>query len=99
MDIKLAMNANRLVQDLRTKDGEERKLKEACQDFEAMFTGLMLKSMRSTVPEDSLFGTSNQKEIFQSMFDQEIAIDIAHSSNNFGIGDALYQKLVNKLNK
>jgi len=96
MEIKPSFNANMLARDLQASDARERKLKEACEDFEAMFTGMMLKSMRSTVPEDSLFGTSNQKEIFQSIFDQEIANDIAHSTNNFGIGDALYKKLVQK---
>ena len=96
MEIKPSFNANMLARDLQASDARERKLKEACEDFEAMFTGMMLKSMRSTVPEDSLFGSSNQKEIFQSIFDQEIANDIAHSANNFGIGDALYQKLLQK---
>ncbi len=99
MEIKQALNPNMLARDLQAKDTGDRKLKEACEDFEAMFTGLMLKSMRSTVPEDNLFGTSNQKEIFQSMFDQEIANDIAHSNNNFGIGDALYRKLSQKMTK
>ncbi len=99
MEIKNSFNAKMLERDLRAKDNEDRKLKEACEDFEAMFTGLMLKTMRSTVPKDGLFGTSNEKEIFQSMFDQEIANSIAHSDNNFGIGDMLYQELSQKIKK
>ena len=34
----------------------DKKLREACQGFEAMFLNIMYKEMRNTVPENSLFG-------------------------------------------
>lgn len=96
MNVNTRFNPVQIENQLKSEDREEKRLKDACKDFEAIFTGMMLKSMRSTVPEDSLFGKSNQKEIFQSMFDQEIANDIAHSDKSLGLGDALYQKLIRK---
>ncbi|MCE1227602.1 MAG: flagellar biosynthesis protein FlgJ, partial [Geobacteraceae bacterium] len=35
-------------------DAKRKQLKKISQDFEAMFTGMMLKSMRETVAEDKL---------------------------------------------
>lgn len=96
MDINNSFNLRKIENHLKTADKEDKRLKDACKDFEAIFTGLMLKSMRSTVPEDSLYGTNNQKEIFQSMFDQEVANNIAHSDKSLGLGDALYQKMSRK---
>ncbi len=96
MDVTNTYNARIIENNLKVKDSEDRRLKDSCKDFEAIYIGLMLKSMRSTVPEDSLFGSSNQKEIFQSMFDQEIAKSIAHSDKPFGLGELMYQKLANE---
>ena len=50
---------------------QDKKLKEACTGFEAMFMNLMYSKMRDTVPEDSLFGNSNSDKILQSMLDTE----------------------------
>ncbi len=93
MDVNNIYSARIIENNLKAADSEDRKLKDSCKDFEAIYIGLMLKSMRATVPEDSLFGSSNQKEVFQSMFDQEIAKDIAHSKKPFGLGEMLYKKL------
>lgn len=99
MEIDNTFNARMIENNLKAKDREEKRLKQSCKDFEAIYIGLMLKSMRSTVPEDSLFGTSNQKEIFQSMFDQEIAKNIANSDKPFGLGEMMYRKLVHENNE
>ncbi len=99
MEVTNTFNTRIIENNLKVKDNEERRLKESCKDFEAIYIGLMLKSMRSTVPEDSLFGTSNQKEIFQSMFDQEIAKSIAHSDKPFGLGELMYKKLASEKNE
>jgi len=54
----------------------EQKLKQihkVSQDFEALFTGMMMKSMRSTVAKDKLTGGGHGEEVFRSMLDQEYA--------------------------
>lgn len=95
MEIGNKFNARIIENTLKAKNSDDKRLKQSCKDFEAIYIGLMLKSMRKTVPEDSLFGSSNQKEIFQSMFDQEIAKNIANSDKSFGLGEMMYRKLTN----
>ena len=41
---------------------EDKKLKEACKGFEAMFMNMMYKEMRKSVPKNELFGNSNADE-------------------------------------
>lgn len=47
--------------------------KKVSQDFEALFVGMMLKSMRDTVKEDKLTGGGHGEDAFRSMLDQEYA--------------------------
>lgn len=92
------INYRTIENKLHSEDKEDKKLEQACDDFEAVLLGYMLKTMRQTVPESSLFESSNQQEIFQSMFDQEIATNISRSEKSLGIGDALYNELKNGKN-
>lgn len=43
------------------------------QDFEGIFVGMMMKSMRSTVQEDKLTGGGHGEEVYRSLLDQEYA--------------------------
>jgi flagellar protein FlgJ len=67
-------------------------LRRACQDFEAVMLQSMLKSMRSTVPDDGLLEKDNSRDIFDDLFDQEIATQIARTEG-VGIGDMLFRQL------
>ncbi len=71
---------------------EDKKLREACQDFEAMFMSIMYKQMRNTVPENELFGKSNGEKIFESMLDDEVMKN-ASKAGGVGLGDMLYRQL------
>lgn len=54
----------------------EKQLKQArkvSQDFEALFVGMMMKSMRETVGKDKLTGGGHGEEVYRSMLDQEYA--------------------------
>lgn len=55
----------------------EKQLKQAkkvSQDFEALFVGMMIKSMRDTVPQKkTLTGGGHGEEVYRSMLDQEYA--------------------------
>ena len=97
MDIENIINSRIIENNLKATNNKERHLKQSCQDFEAIYIGLMLKTMRATIPEDSLFGASNQKKIFQSMFDQELSNQIAGSNQSFGLGDMLYKQLLQEI--
>lgn len=71
---------------------ENQKLKQACQDFEAVFMGFMLKGMRKTVPKSEL-DSSREEEMFTDMMDDEICKSASRSSS-IGIADMLYRQLV-----
>ncbi|MBF0259441.1 MAG: rod-binding protein [Desulfamplus sp.] len=75
------------------KQKDEKALKEACQGFEAIFLNTLLKSMRSTIPEESLFGKSQGMDIYTSMHDQYLAEKISKGENSTGIGEYLYKQL------
>lgn len=56
---------------------QDAALKKTSQDFEALFIGMMLKSMRATVGKDSLTGGGHGEEVYRSMLDQEYAQEAA----------------------
>ena len=80
-----------------TEDAQQqKKLREACEGFEAMFLSMMYKQMRATVPEGGLFGKkSNALEIFEDMRDTEM-MNAAAKSGGIGIADMMYQQLTIK---
>ena len=64
----------------------EKQLKQArkvSQDFEALFVGMMLKSMRETVGKDKLTGGGHGDEVYRSLLDQEYA---AAAAKRGGLG-------------
>ncbi len=70
------------------------ELKDAAQQFEAMLTGYLLKVMRAAVDKSEEEGESSSfgKDVYQEMFDNEIALHIARSQS-LGIADMLYRQL------
>ena len=80
----------------RTQTQRQTKLRKACADFESLFLNYMLKSMRSSVPEGGITGGSEEGRMFQFMFDEKLADQIA-SSGGLGLGEILLQQLGNKL--
>ena len=82
------------VSDSKSATGsEEEKLKTACQDFEAIFLNFMFQSMKKTLPGDGLFGKSLGKDLYESMYYQELSSDIAKGGKGVGIGEKLYAEL------
>src|SRR5258706_520609 len=65
-----------------------RELKQATQEFEAVFIGYMLKVMRSTAEPAEEEGGTLGKDVYLSMFDQEIALQMARNSS-LGIGEMM----------
>ncbi|MCX8052616.1 MAG: rod-binding protein [Armatimonadetes bacterium] len=73
-------------------DDEERRLKRACADFEGMFLGYLLKSMRKTVTTTDLFGSKREEEFFRDLMDAEICSTAARTQS-VGIAEMLYRQL------
>lgn len=69
-------------------------LKEAARQFEALFTQMLLKSMREankSFGEDSLFG-SDQADMYQDMFDDQMALQMS-KGRGLGLADMLVRQL------
>lgn len=79
------------------KEKGQKELKEACQGFEAIFLNTMLKSMRDTLPKDTLFNSGNGVEIYQSMYDQYLTQKLSEGEKSLGIKEFLYQELKDSL--
>lgn len=69
----------------------EEKLKKACADFEAIFIGYMLKTMRSTVPKSG--SNFPGKDIYSTMVDHKVAEDIAKRGGGIGLQEMLLRQL------
>ncbi len=69
-----------------------RKLLSACRDMEALFTGIMLKSMRETIHENDFFGKNLAKDIFSDMLYDEYAKLMA-KTDQIGLARQIYDQL------
>ena len=74
------------------KSADDKKLKQACLDFSAIFVKQMLDSMRKTVEKSGLTGGGSAEEIFEDMLYDEYAKKIV-SNANFGIADLMFSQL------
>lgn len=79
---------------LRTeaRDGRDTALREAAEQFEAIFLQTMLKSMRDASMGDPIFGNSNASETYQDLFDKQMAMEIS-GGPGLGFADLLVRQL------
>lgn len=75
-------------------DDKRAQLKKVSQDFEAMFTGMMLKSMRATVSEDKLTGGGKAEETYRYLLDQEYATLAARTGGANSIATMVEKELL-----
>lgn len=71
---------------------KEKKLRNACAGFEAIFIKQMLRTMREGAPEGGLFGKGFATEMYQAMFDEELAETLAQGKG-MGLGESLYKQI------
>jgi len=69
------------------------KLREAANDFEAIFVKQMLETMRKTSIETNLIPKSEGEKVFQSMLDEHYS-KIMATSGSLGLGEMIYQQLI-----
>ena len=79
-----------LKRDAKAQSAET--LRTAARQFESLFTQMMLKSMRSATPQDSLFG-SDQQDFYQDMFDTQMSQELS-KGKGFGLADMLVRQLM-----
>lgn len=93
-DSLLLENDTSRARQLAARGDSSRAARKVAQEFEAMFVGMMLKSMRDTVGKNELTGGGKGEEIFQSMLDQEYAAAIATSQGGIGLAAMIERQLV-----
>src|SRR5580693_3282709 len=87
----LAVDANSLNQlNTLSKQSPQQALQGAAQQFEAMFIGMLMKSMRDATPQDGMFD-SDQTRLYQSMLDQQMAQAMA--KRGIGLGAMMVKQL------
>jgi peptidoglycan hydrolase FlgJ len=82
----------------RGKEIDREKLKRSCMDFEAIMISQLFKSMRQTVLTSDFMGEGLGKEIYQSLFDQEVSQSLA-KGDGLGIGNMIYHQLIRQEEK
>jgi flagellar protein FlgJ len=73
-------------------------VKKVAREFEALFVGMLLKSMRETVGKDSLTNGGHGEEVYRSLLDQEYAKAIS-ANNGLGISGLLEKELLKSMPK
>ncbi len=76
------------------KTDQAKALKEVARQFESMFVGVMLKSMRdaNAVFEESNPLSSNESKFYRQMFDDQLALSLS-KGKGMGLADTLYRQL------
>ncbi len=76
----------------QARDDSQGALREVAQQFEAIFTQMLLKSMRAASLGDGLLD-SNESKTYMDMFDQQLSVSMAASGKGMGIADMLVRQL------
>ncbi|CAG4905939.1 flagellar assembly peptidoglycan hydrolase FlgJ [Paraburkholderia gardini] len=75
----------------QAKNSPQEAMKSAAKQFDAVFTQMMLKSMRDATPQDGPFD-SHDTATFTSMMDQQLAQQL--SNKGIGVADAMLKQLM-----
>ncbi|MCX2957578.1 flagellar assembly peptidoglycan hydrolase FlgJ [Serratia symbiotica] len=67
-------------------------LKQAAQQVEGMFVQMMLKSMRTALPQDGVL-SSDQTRLYASLYDQQVAQQM--SQKGLGLADMMVKQMSN----
>jgi len=93
--VQLKTQVDRLRNDLTPGKTKDKKLREACTNFEAVFISKLWEQMRATVPKGGYLN-SPQEDMYRSMFDRDFSEKMA-KDGGIGLGDMLYGQLKGKL--
>jgi len=90
-------DARALADQAARAEGNDRAgLKHVAKQFESLFYGQLLKSMRSTVPDNGFWGQSGGTKIYRQLHDQELANRLA-DQGGLGIADLIVKQFETSL--
>ncbi|MDD2736194.1 MAG: rod-binding protein [Desulfuromonadaceae bacterium] len=73
---------------------QRQQAKKISQDFEGLFVGMMMKSMRATVGKDTLTGGGHGEEVYRSMLDQQYADASVKRGGGLGIAKIIEKDII-----
>jgi Rod binding domain-containing protein len=76
----------------RTQQEASKRAYAVAQEFEALFTSMMLKAMRKTVPEGGVIPTSMGQQIFTEMLDGEYSKMMA-AKGSLGLAELIFKEI------
>jgi flagellar protein FlgJ len=71
---------------------DDKKLMDACKQFETVFVNIMMKNMRNTIHEDGIIKKSNGREIFEGMLDEKLAEE-SSKGQGIGLAKSMYKQM------
>jgi flagellar protein FlgJ len=77
---------------------DKEKLKKACTEFEALFINQLLQFMRRMIPSSSPGVLGSGKDVYQSLFDQELSKSMA-KRGGLKIGEMVYKQMMRREEK
>ena len=80
------------------EEKDEKKLKKACSELEAIFVNMMFKQMRNTVQKSGLVDGGSAEEMFEDMLFDKYAEEVS-TGQGTGLGDVLYKQLSKSMKK
>ena len=72
---------------------QDKKLRQACTEFESIFLYNLFKEMRRTLPKSDLLPSAPGKDTYEMMFDQKVAEDLSRRGGGIGLQKVLYEQL------
>ncbi len=77
---------------LNGQEGEKARLREACENFEAIFLAMLFREVKADATREGLLSGGIGGEVFNGMWVEELARAGARSSP-LGMADMLFEKL------
>ena len=92
-----ASGSGRLSQVKKGADpGEnDRQIRQACAEFEALFINMMLKELRATVQKSGFMDGGNAEELYTGLLDTQSSRDLS-TKGGIGLAAMLYQQMANE---
>ena len=75
-----------------SSDDKQNELAAACQQFESLLLNFMVREMRATVPESTLFPQSMAQDLFTEMLDERLAGEMA-DHGGIGLSRMIFDQL------
>lgn len=78
-------------------EGDKKKLKDACDEFESIMLQILYKQMKATVPESGFIEKSSARAMFEDMLDETLMERSSH--RGVGLSDMMYRQLSAQMDK